>query len=277
MDHQDEYREKCRCDPRTNAELTGIVSSRLADPDDEQYWEAMRILHGRFSTEMFAQARAWSQSQNADLRRAAADLLAQAHFGDPEFEGPAGELLVQMLDRERHPETLHSLAIALGHNGHPGKNPLLVKLRTHPDDYVRYAVTYGLAGCDESAAVEALIELSRDTDTDVRDWATFALGSQTELDNEAIRQALWARVIDSDMETQGEALVGLARRKDPRVGPVLQHMLQESSVSYLVVEAAEELQEPALLDPLRKLQSRRSDREEWLDLALNRAIRACGG
>lgn len=237
----------------------------------------MRVLHGRFNKAVFAQALTWSESHNADLRRAAADLLAQAHFGNPEFEEPAGVVLVRMLGREKQPETLHSLAIALGHNGHPGKVPLLVELRTHADESVRYAVTYGLSGCDEPSAVAALIELSHDTDTDVRDWATFALGSQTELDSEAIRQALWARASDSDVETQGEALVGLARRKDPRVGPMLQRLLRKPNVSILVVEAAEELHEPALLDPLRKLQSRRSGREEWLELALNRAIRACGG
>lgn len=237
----------------------------------------MRVLHGRFNKAVFAQALAWSESQSADFRRAAADLLAQAHFGNPDFEEPAGVVLVRMLGRERHPETLHSLAIALGHNGHPGRIPLLVNLRSHEDDGVRYAVAYGLAGCNEPDAVAALIELSRDADTDVRDWATFALGSQTDLDNEAIRQALWARVDDTDAETKGEALVGLARRNDPRVGPMLQRLLQESSVSYLVVEAAAELHDPALIDPLHKLQSRRSDREEWLELALNRAIRACGG
>lgn len=235
------------------------------------------MLHARFNAAIFAHAIAWSENQSADLRRAAADLLAQAHFGNPEFEEPAGVVLVRMLGREKHPETLHSLAIALGHNGHPGRIPLLVNLRAHEDNGVRSAVTYGLAGCNDPDAVAALIELSRDADTDVRDWATFALGSQTELDNGAIRQALWARVDDTDLETQGEALVGLVRRKDSRVGQLLGRLLLEPTVSYRVVEAAEEYRRPELLDQLRKLQSRRADREEWLETALNRAIRACGG
>ncbi len=277
MDHIEKYREDCRNDPRSDAELIGIVASRLTDPDDEQYWAALRVLHGRFGSEMFAQAQEWSRSQNADLRRAAADLLAQAHIGNTAFEKPAGELLVKMLEYEKHPENLHSLGIALHHNGHLGKVPLLVNLRHHTDEYVRYAVSVGLAGCDETSAVEALVELTRDVDAEVRDWATFALGTQSELDTPALRETLWQRVDDADAETQGEALVGLARRRDKHIGQVIDRLLQEPSVSHLVVKAAEELAEPALLRPLRLLKARRTDRDTWLETTMDRAIQACGG
>jgi hypothetical protein len=40
-------------------------------------------------------------------------------------------------------------------------------------------------------------------------------------DTDAIRDALAARVDDPDGDTSGEALLGLARRHDPRALPVL--------------------------------------------------------
>ncbi len=277
MDHLEKYREDCRRDSRSDAELIGIVASCLTDPGDEQYWAALSVLHGRFGSEAFAQAQSWSRSPNADLRRAAADLLAQAHTGNPEFEQPAGDLLVEMLAHEERPENLKSLAFALGHNGHPGGVPWLVNLSHHAEEKVRQAVAYGLAGCDEPDAVAALIELSRDTNADVRDWATFALGSQTELDTPALREALWKRVGDTDAEIQGEAVVGLARLQDQRIWPIIDRLLKEPNVSYLAVEAAEKLPAPMLLEALRRFKARQTDRVKWLEETIDEAIQACGG
>jgi HEAT repeat protein len=71
----------------------------------------------------------------------------------------------------------------------------------------------GLLTMETPAAIEALLELSRDSDVDVRNWATFALGSQIDVDTPQIREALRNRLSDSDEDTRSEALCGLARRK----------------------------------------------------------------
>jgi hypothetical protein len=49
--------------------------------------------------------------------------------------------------------------------------------------------------------------------------------------------------------------VGLARRGDPRVFPLLVDRLADSDVGNLIVEAAAELADPRLLPALRKLQA----------------------
>jgi HEAT repeat protein len=102
--------------------------------------------------------------------------------------------------------------------------------------------------------VDALIRLCDDPDPNVRDWATFSLG-QLGTDTSAIRDALWARTDDPDDDTRAEALVALAQRKDPRLAERIVRELGRDSVGSLVVEAAEELGDPALLEPLRALQT----------------------
>ena len=64
--------------------------------------------------------------------------------------------------------------------------------------------------------MEALIALSADADADVRDWATFALGTLAAADTPELREALAARVEDADEDTRLEAVHGLALRGDTR-------------------------------------------------------------
>jgi HEAT repeat protein len=119
------------------------------------------------------------------------------------------------------------------------------------------------------AGVEALVRLSQDPEVPVRDWATFSL-AQTDHDSPAVRDALRARAEDPDEETRWEAVVGLARRHDPEALPRVAAGLRAGVVGKLVVEAAEELGDPSLLEPLLALQA-------WWDvdpLLLARAIEA---
>jgi HEAT repeat protein len=82
------------------------------------------------------------------------------------------------------------------------------------------------------------MQLMRDSDSDVRDWATFGLGTQSEADSEAIRGALFERLPDTDQDTRAEAAVGLAKRKDLRVLPVVLEELDRDEYGVLYEEAA---------------------------------------
>lgn len=117
-----------------------------------------------------------------------------------------------------------------------------------------------LLGFDElsPSVITTLIALSQDTSPRVRDWATCSLGSMSDLDTETNRDALWARVDDDEDDpagetaTSGEALVGLARRHDPLLLPVLQTQLAEPAdiVGSLTIEAAGALDDTRLLPRL---------------------------
>jgi HEAT repeat protein len=89
-------------------------------------------------------------------------------------------------------------------------------------------------GHDEPLAIQSLIELTKDEDARVRDWATFALGQQVDADTPSLRDALIERLTDSDDDARGEALIGLARRGDRRLIPALIDELESESVGTLL-------------------------------------------
>ena len=129
--------------------------------------------------------------------------------------------------------------------------PVLLTLAAHDEAGVRRAVAQALPSvlgeADPVDAVRALIQLSRDPDDDVRDWACFALGTQlSEVDNRALRDALAARLGDPHDDTRCEALLGLARRRDERALPVLLDRLARDNVYSLEIDAAGALGHPSL-------------------------------
>jgi HEAT repeat protein len=150
----------------------------------------------------------------------------------------------------------------------------LLRFAGDPDPVVRWQVARGIpVGVDPlpREAVDVLTAMLRDEDSDVRDWAAFALGVR-ENDTPELRDALARLLFDADDNTAAEAAYALARRKDPRVLPVLQRALTQPSIGKLYFEAAGALADPELLPTLRAL------KEGGLaDLDLDRAIEACEG
>lgn len=271
-EHRQQWLKRCREDPRSNEELLATVQACRNDSDAPGYWDSVAVLRGRFDETLWEQVRPWSDSPDATLRTAAADVLGQVHHACPSLRLPVARLLIAKAESELQPNVLSSLAAALGHNGHPERLSALVNLADHPDANVRHAVAASLGGVEEPAAVATLLKLSDDPDADVRDWATFGLGSMTELDTPQLRQALLARTEDSDEETRGEAIVGLARRRDVRVVAVIERELCRPDAATLVLEAVRESPQPNFLAGLKQL-----DRETWDLEAVADAIAACGG
>ena len=120
-----------------------------------------------------------------------------------------------------------------------------------------------------------MIELTSDSDDDVRDWATFGLGDLNERNNPQIRDALWKRVKDSHMDTSHGAILGLAKRRDDRVRPILIEQLEKDDPWSTIFEAAAEFGDPGFLPRLRAIRKKAKEvkdiNERWLK-DLNNAI-----
>ena len=147
-----------------------------------------------------------------------------------------------------------SIARALGATADDRATPELLRLAGHPDEDVREYVAWALPmdPAASDAVVEVLIRLSADAADEVRNWATFALGSRCQVDGKAIREALWARVDDDFGEVGEEAVTGLARRRDRRIVPYAARLLDEAGATDHMLTAIACLGDPALVPYLEE-------------------------
>ena len=113
-------------------------------------------------------------------------------------------------------------------------------------------------------------------DDEIRDWATLGVGSILDVDSAEIRDALARRLSDPGADTSGEAMVGPARRNDPRCFEFIDRALAAEDVGNLVVEAAAELGDPRLLPALEALDRAgwavEDPRGQWLAKAIERCL-----
>ncbi|WP_274557223.1 ankyrin repeat domain-containing protein [Streptomyces spiramyceticus] len=232
---------------RTPFEELAGRALRGGDPDRDDWMEALAALWRRGDEETFQAAAAWCASGEPLRQAFAADVLAQLGFeqdGKP-FAARALPLLRQLAREAEDPELIQAAVLGLGHHADPAALPEILRHADHPDTEVRHRVAISLvglvpAGHEEGAA--ALIALSRDTDDEVRDWATMALAG-IEADTPEIREALAARLEDRDPDTAAEAARGLAARRDPRAVEALARLLaHEDPEGYAYSTAAEALE-----------------------------------
>lgn len=136
-------------------------------------------------------------------------------------------------------------------------------LARHCDPAVRRALSLALPLLPQAEdqpmdeVLRTVIELSRDADDRVRDYACMALGTQWRpVDTPELRSALADRLDDPDRDARHEALVGLAYRGDPRALPRVRAALSrpDRDLYQLELIAAGALADPTLHDLLSQHQ-----------------------
>lgn len=250
----EEARRQALEDPRSDEAL--IRQALQDDDDNDEVWDAISLLHRRGSEAIWHRAAAMTRSEHPLERRRGFDILAQLGVPDRERPEETLALIVDALEHEQDPAVLASAAVAVTHRSDERAAVALARHRGHPDARVRHGVVVGLLTMTAPAAIEAIVELSRDSDADVRDWATFALGSQIDVDTPEVREALRNRTNDPDDETRCEALCGLARRRDASVVAQLSEEIGRGNPGVFLLEAAQELAHPDLLPALIDLRDR---------------------
>lgn len=218
---------------RPSAELLdNALATAWVDPvlQSDDYWMYVRALHSRSDRAVFEQAASLCSGREPLSRAVGADVLAQlgTHAGIQEypFADESAPVLISLLG-DTDSRVIASALYALGHLKR-GESTELVSFAGHPSEDVRCALAYTLGGRSDDLACGALVALSGDEDLDTRNWATFALGTLCERDSPVIREALISRLSDSDDEVGGEAMLGLAKRRDVRAaGTILAELGRE--------------------------------------------------
>lgn len=207
-----------------------LAAALAADPNGDAYAEVIDALRNSDDRAVFDRSLALLSSPDPARRKVGVDVVAG--FGrrhptmlgdvgpvmawDHPYPREAGDALLSLFAGEQEPCVLIALGFGLGELHDARACAPLAARRVHPDEDVRYAIVQGLLRHEDPVAIAALIALSTDTDDDVRDWATFGLGSQLDVDTPAIREALAARLDDAHSNTREEGLYGLAARGDER-------------------------------------------------------------
>jgi HEAT repeat protein len=264
-------------------DLKALVRRALAfeDYDSDERWESVAEFQRRADRMAFDAAVALAGSDVVAERVLGLDVLGQiGHTENYPFLDETLPVLIEACADDRE-EVVAAAVSALGSTYDPRSKrglPAVLAHVAHTSDRVRFSVACALPAVADDPpdedAVAALIVLSSDSASDIRDWATFGLGVQLDVDSAAIRDALADRLADTEGDTAGEALVGLARRHDARAVPYLLRHLDENAGN-LIVEAAAELGAPEALPALLQLKENGWQKDEARPDVLDEAIRAC--
>ena len=248
----------------------------LRDVESDAMWDHVFALRKQGTPSVLEKALAWCIDTDPYHRSIGVSVLAQ--LGDTKncYTDESSSMIRSMIRTEQDHEVITSLISAVHFRELPEGIPWLISLAQHPSEDIRWRVAWALPIPNipdpdaHQKSLQTLLRLLVDPEPLVRDWATFSL-SMTDDDSPQIREALLARLDDSDFNTRSEAAVGLAKRSEPRGLETLAKYLKSDRVGELFVEAAEMYAKPDLKPALVALQ-------KWWDInpeLLERAIAAC--
>ncbi len=263
----------------SNYKTEKIFDRLLLNKSSSNYWNYVTELRTRKTEDIYKKSVQLTKSKNLKERILGVTILAQ--FGNPRLhKKEILNILFELLRTETDYKIISSLLYAIGHNNdklNKKQVELLCPLEKHKSSTVRLSLVSALLGVEIENAIDTQIKLSNDKDSDIRNWATFGIGTQIETDNEKIRTALWQRINDTDFETKSEAIIGLANRKDEKVKDIIISELKNENDGTLLFEAILTLNDKDFLPLLnRYLKKARKDKEhitnEWIS-ALEETIK----
>jgi HEAT repeat protein len=253
-----------------------VVESYRRGIEENNLETTLALVHYRGGEEEFQLGKAYLNSNDPIDRGVGADILGQLGWRDRTFLDMSVSLLISAL-QDMVDSVVYFACVALGNRGDEKGIAQVIKFAQSPSTEIRNGVVFSLLGQESSEAIDVMLLLSRDEDLDTRNWAMFGLGTQIEMDSPQIRQALHKGTFDDDSEIRGEALVGLANRKD---SSVIELLLNEwktfEDVSILSVEAAEIVASPRLYSTLVELENTLDLEEDvYFEYQLQHALDAC--
>jgi HEAT repeat protein len=245
-----------------------LFAQALTAPRTETVEEAIEQLRARGSRLIAERAMRMVQSTERIERLVGIDVLND--FGAKQnfpFREEYALILVAALDTDDELQLVRTIS-AVAKTGCDSALEPLLRLSRHRSNAVRLCVAKGLPSLTNGELVfesdpltQVLLTLISDQDEEVRNWATFGIGSMVNVDGPTIRAALRAALVDVNGDARAEALTGLVRRRDPCSYDAVVRALTDESIGRLSVQAAAILGDERLTELLRNLTS-------WWDIDL---------
>lgn len=258
-----------------NKTTSDLIAIAYGINEEDEYWSIIAELHSRGTSSEFNAAQTLISSPDPVMREIGADILGQLGCSKKTFHIESVTLLINLLN-DSNDDVIASAAFSLGHRNDLKAVPHLLPLIHHANPRVRWGCTMGLSCLDNDDAVSALIQLSKDDNSLVREWATFGLASQCDANTPALRDALLDHLSDEDCAIRGDAFIGLAMRKDLSIQTALINELNGAFNGNWAIQAAELLAQPEYLPTLQQLKNRLADNlEPRFRDDLDNAILAC--
>lgn len=243
----------------------------LNNKSNKNYWNFISELRRRKDNNIFERSIELTKSEIVKEKIIGINVLAQ--FGFPRLH--LKEILkvyFDLLKTETNKNIISSILYGIGHNNDNLTEKQIAQIcayKDHKSVTVRYALVYAILAINKTKAIDALIELSKDKDSDIRDWATFGIGTQIETDTQIIREALWERINDTDNTTRLEAIVGLAKRRDENIKAILaKELLEIDDSGSLILEAIEEYKDKDFIvlieEQIKRNKILKKVNEDWL-------------
>lgn len=243
----------------------------INNKSEKSYWENISELRSRKTKTIYEKSCQLLNSINQKEKIIGIDILAQLGIPPRPFLKETMKLIFENLKKETNPNIVKSLLYAIGHNNEKlskSEISLICSFKNSSKNIVRESLVFSLLGVENNEAIETLILLSNDKTNYIRDWATFGIGTQIELTNDKIINALWNRIDDKNRDTKDEAILGLAKRKDKRIKEIIERELIKDKFNGLLFEAIEELGDKDLIEStenyLSKCEKEENPNPEWL-------------
>lgn len=263
---------------RKNWTSEKIFTRLLNNKTQKTFWENVGELRKRPNKEVYSKAFKLANSESEQEKIIGIYVLAQLGF-DPRFQqAKTIELYFKLLENEKSPKVISAILSSISHNNENINDiqiSKLVEYKTHKFVNVRFELALAISCLENEIAIKTLIKLSTDKDSDIRNWATFGIGTQLDNDTEEIRIALWNRVSDKDESTKLEAISGLAKRKDKKIKEVLKTELENINENgSLILESIELFNNKDFIPLLKKkiIENKKSKKvnENWLLDTINK-------
>ena len=237
------------------------------------YWDKIFELRKFVDPEMINKCFSLINSKEDNFKIIGIDILSQLGSNRKKFINSLLNKIFMILESTENEKLIYSSLIAIGHNNNKltqKQIKIFEKFSKSKSKEIRFALAFSLLSVENQLAISILTHLSRDRSPKVRDWAIFGLGTQIDIDNQQIREALFERCFDKDEQTKQEAINGLAKRNDKRVNDIIFQELKSENFGSLLFDTIISLENGKIFLPeleriYKKSKNDLTINKEWLE------------